>query len=67
MSSRLSSSWYVPFITFQRYAYGGHQEVPILGKHIPELVQFLLQCGANRNFDSELRVLALNALNWTVQ
>ncbi|KJA23606.1 hypothetical protein HYPSUDRAFT_583175 [Hypholoma sublateritium FD-334 SS-4] len=42
-------------------------EVPILGKHIPELVQFLLQCGANRNFDSELRVLALNALNWTVQ
>ncbi|KDR80526.1 hypothetical protein GALMADRAFT_240827 [Galerina marginata CBS 339.88] len=42
-------------------------EVPILGKHIPELVQFLGQCGANRGFDSELRVLALNALNWTVQ
>ncbi|KAF8963447.1 armadillo-type protein [Flammula alnicola] len=42
-------------------------EVPILGKHIPELVQFLLQCGANRGFDNELRVLALNALNWTVQ
>jgi hypothetical protein len=42
-------------------------EVPILGKHIPELVQFLLQCGSNRNFEPELRVLALNALNWTVQ
>ncbi|KAF8202536.1 armadillo-type protein [Pholiota molesta] len=42
-------------------------EVPILGKHIPELVQFLLHCGANRAFENELRVLALNALNWTVQ
>ncbi|KAM6496954.1 ARM repeat-containing protein [Amanita muscaria] len=42
-------------------------EVPILGKHIPDLAQFLLQCGGNRNFDSEMRVLALNALNWTVQ
>ncbi|GLB41795.1 putative ARM repeat-containing protein [Lyophyllum shimeji] len=42
-------------------------EVPILGKHIPELAQFLLTCGGNRSFDSELRVLALNALNWTVQ
>ncbi|KAF5383571.1 hypothetical protein D9615_003515 [Tricholomella constricta] len=42
-------------------------EVPILGKHIPELAQFLLTCGGNRAFDGELRVLALNALNWTVQ
>jgi len=42
-------------------------EVPILGKHIPELAHFLLQCGGNRAFDNELRVLALNALNWTVQ
>ncbi|KAF9005943.1 armadillo-type protein, partial [Cyathus striatus] len=42
-------------------------EVPILGKHIPELAQFLLQCGGNRAYESELRVLALNALNWTVQ
>ncbi|KAF9462876.1 armadillo-type protein [Collybia nuda] len=42
-------------------------EVPILGKHIPELASFLLQCGGNRAFDNELRVLALNALNWTVQ
>ncbi|KZT64595.1 ARM repeat-containing protein [Daedalea quercina L-15889] len=42
-------------------------ETPLLGQHIPQLVSFLLQCGANRNYESELRVLALNALNWTVQ
>ncbi|KAG6821184.1 hypothetical protein H0H93_004004 [Arthromyces matolae] len=42
-------------------------EVPILGRHIPELAHFLLQCGGNRTFEAELRVLALNALNWTVQ
>ncbi|KAI0782615.1 ARM repeat-containing protein [Abortiporus biennis] len=42
-------------------------EIPLLGQHIPQLAQFLLACGANRNYDSELRVLALNALNWTVQ
>jgi importin-4 len=50
-----------------QYAPSSEQEVPILGKHIPELAQFLLQCGGNRAFDNELRVLALNALNWTVQ
>jgi len=43
------------------------QEVPILSKHIPELAQFLLQCGGNRSFDNEIRVMGLNALNWTVQ
>ena len=43
------------------------QEVPVLGKHIPQLVNFLLLVGANRSVDPELRVLALNALNWTVQ
>ena len=42
-------------------------ETPLLGQHIPQLVSFLLQCGANRNYEGELRVLALNALNWTVQ
>ncbi|KAF5362127.1 hypothetical protein D9756_002481 [Leucocoprinus leucothites] len=42
-------------------------EVPILSKHIPELAQFLLQCGGNKEFDNEVRVMALNALNWTVQ
>jgi len=39
----------------------------VLGRHIPELVHFLLTCGANQVFGAELRVLALNALNWTVQ
>ncbi|OBZ65245.1 putative importin subunit beta-4 [Grifola frondosa] len=42
-------------------------EIPLLGQHIPQLAQFLLACGSNRNFDSEMRVLSLNALNWTVQ
>ncbi|KDQ49200.1 hypothetical protein JAAARDRAFT_43038 [Jaapia argillacea MUCL 33604] len=42
-------------------------EIPILSNHIPQLAQFLLQCGGNRNYDSDLRVLALNALNWTVE
>ncbi|KAF6761661.1 armadillo-type protein [Ephemerocybe angulata] len=45
----------------------GETEVPILGRNIPELVQFLLQCGANAAYEADLRVLALNALNWTVQ
>ncbi|KAI0372648.1 ARM repeat-containing protein [Pilatotrama ljubarskyi] len=42
-------------------------EVPLLSQHIPQLAEFLLRCGANRAFESDLRVLALNALNWTVQ
>ncbi|KAJ7876801.1 armadillo-type protein [Mycena leptocephala] len=41
-------------------------EVPVLGKHIPELADFLLQLGANRTYETELRVLSLNALNWTI-
>ncbi|CAK5274034.1 unnamed protein product [Mycena citricolor] len=41
-------------------------EVPVLGKHIPELAEFLLRLGANRSYETELRVLALNALNWTI-
>ncbi|THU97754.1 ARM repeat-containing protein [Dendrothele bispora CBS 962.96] len=42
-------------------------EVPILSKIIPDLVEFLLRCGGNRAYETELRILALNALNWTVQ
>ncbi|TFK52121.1 ARM repeat-containing protein [Heliocybe sulcata] len=42
-------------------------EIPILSNHIPSLAQFLLQCGGNSNYDTELRILALNALNWTVE
>ncbi|KAH9975211.1 ARM repeat-containing protein [Russula compacta] len=42
-------------------------EIPLLSQHIPQLVQFFIQAGSNRNIDAELRILALNALNWTVQ
>ncbi|EPQ56762.1 ARM repeat-containing protein [Gloeophyllum trabeum ATCC 11539] len=42
-------------------------EIPILANHIPQLAQFLLQCGGNTNYDPDLRILALNALNWTVE
>ncbi|KAI6167404.1 ARM repeat-containing protein [Pisolithus thermaeus] len=42
-------------------------EIPLLSPHIKDLAAFLLQCGGNRNLSSELRVLALNALNWTIQ
>ncbi|THG94520.1 hypothetical protein EW026_g6967 [Hermanssonia centrifuga] len=42
-------------------------EIPLLGQHIPQLAQFLLSCGANRNYEEDLRILALNALNWTIQ
>ncbi|KIJ65152.1 hypothetical protein HYDPIDRAFT_175175 [Hydnomerulius pinastri MD-312] len=42
-------------------------EIPILGPHTEALASFLLQCGGNRNIEGGLRVMALNALNWTVQ
>ena len=42
-------------------------EAPILSKHIPNLVQFFMQCGANRDYDDELRIMALNALVWTIK
>ncbi|KZS99884.1 ARM repeat-containing protein [Laetiporus sulphureus 93-53] len=42
-------------------------ETPLLGQHIPQLVSFLVMCGGNRSYDDELRILSLNALNWTVQ
>ena len=42
-------------------------EAPILSKHIPNLVQFFMQCGANRDYDDELRIVALNALLWTIK
>lgn len=42
-------------------------EVPVLSKSIPDLVQFLVQVGANKSVPNEIRVLSLNALNWTVQ
>lgn len=43
------------------------QETPLLSQHIPVLVQFLLERGGNRNYDSDLRVSTLNGLAWTVE
>ena len=43
------------------------QEVPLLSKHIPVLVQFFLECSANKAYDDELRIMALNALSWMVK
>ena len=43
------------------------QEVPLLSKHIPVLVQFFLKCGTNKAYDDELRIMALNMLSWTVK
>jgi importin-4 len=42
-------------------------ETPLLGKHIPDLVQFTLQVGGNSNADAAIQIMGLNALNWTVQ
>lgn len=42
-------------------------EAPVLSKHIPQLVEFFLHCGASREYDNELRIMALNALLWTVK
>lgn len=42
-------------------------EVPLLTPIIPDLVKFLLQCGADRKYEPEVRALALNALNWCIQ
>ena len=43
------------------------QETPLLSASVPQLVQYLLQTGADRNVDDDLRIQALNALTWTVQ
>lgn len=58
---------YLCFLRFPTYLFTCIQEIPLLGQHIPQLAEFLLRYGANRNYDPELRVLSLNALNWTVQ
>ena len=54
-------------LTVRRSWYMVPKEIPLLGPHIKSLAAFLLQSGGNRNFDADLRVLALNALNWTIQ
>ena len=42
-------------------------EAPILSKHILDLVQFFMQCGANRNYGDGLWIMALNMPLWTVK
>ncbi|VDC01454.1 unnamed protein product [Peniophora sp. CBMAI 1063] len=37
-------------------------ETPLLSASVPQLVQYLLQTGADRNVDDDLRIQALNAL-----
>ncbi|KAI0310316.1 armadillo-type protein, partial [Amylostereum chailletii] len=39
----------------------------LLAPHIPQFTDLFVQCGANRGYDDELRVIALDALAWTVQ
>ena len=42
-------------------------ETPLLSKHVPELVQFMLTAARNHNINDDIRIMCLNALNWTVQ
>ncbi|KDQ11917.1 hypothetical protein BOTBODRAFT_34989 [Botryobasidium botryosum FD-172 SS1] len=42
-------------------------ETPLLGKHIPNLVEFFLACGSNTAFEEDVRVMALNTLTWTIK
>ncbi|CUA72374.1 putative importin subunit beta-4 [Rhizoctonia solani] len=42
-------------------------ETPLLSKHMPELVEFCLRCGGNKNYDTSLRIMSLNSLTWTVK
>jgi importin-4 len=43
------------------------QETPLLAKHIPQLVEFFTNVGANRNLEGDNRVMALNALTWIIK
>ncbi|GAA6036695.1 hypothetical protein JCM8097_003433 [Rhodosporidiobolus ruineniae] len=42
-------------------------EVPLINPHITDFIQFLLASAANPAFDSDLRIMALNALFWLVK
>lgn len=45
----------------------GLQETPLLSKHMPQMVEFFLRCGGNKNYDTSLRIMSLNSLTWTVK
>ncbi|SCV70350.1 BQ2448_1744 [Microbotryum intermedium] len=42
-------------------------EAPLVTPHLAALVQFLLSASANRAYDDDLRIMALNALIWTIK
>ncbi|GAA5827495.1 hypothetical protein JCM11251_003835 [Rhodosporidiobolus azoricus] len=42
-------------------------EVPLVTPHLAALIQFLLSAAANQSYDSDLRIMALNALLWLVK
>jgi hypothetical protein len=42
-------------------------ETPLISKSIGDLVNFFLGAGENTGYDDEVRVLALNALLWTIR
>jgi len=42
-------------------------ETPLLSKHMPQMVEFFLRCGGNKNYDTSLRIMSLNSLTWTVK
>ncbi|CAE6460527.1 unnamed protein product [Rhizoctonia solani] len=42
-------------------------ETPLLSKHMPQLVEFFLRCGGNKDYDTSLRIMSLNSLTWTVK
>ncbi|KAG8748057.1 hypothetical protein FRC10_009809 [Ceratobasidium sp. 414] len=42
-------------------------ETPLLSKHMPQMVEFFLRCGGNKNYETSLRIMSLNSLTWTVK
>ena len=41
-------------------------DIPVFSSHIPQLVEFFLQMGANQNLSSEVRVQGLSFLMWAI-
>ncbi|KAI9106207.1 ARM repeat-containing protein [Phlyctochytrium arcticum] len=41
-------------------------ETPLLSRHMPELVQFFVQVGSNKEYESRARVSALSCLMWSI-
>ncbi|KZP01880.1 ARM repeat-containing protein [Calocera viscosa TUFC12733] len=42
-------------------------DTPLIGKSLPDLVEFFLSAAENKDVDEEIRVMALNALIWTIK